>query len=425
MSRRDPPAPLTRLRVRPGRSDLRILPLLAAAALAALLTALPAAGADDALEGLLPVDPLAGGKLFVERGCVRCHAVYGEGGTHGPDLGKTKINRGFLELAGVMWNHSPRMEEEFGRMHFARPVFSDDDMAKIIAFVYFLNYFDSPGDPLRGEALFAEKSCRQCHSVGGAGGTVGGPLDTFGRYASPVFISTAMWNSGPRMAETMQRQGVSRPVFQQGDVRDILAFVRRDAFLGSDESRVFLPPGNPRNGGRLFREKRCTECHAIRGSRWSAGPDLGRVEMHGSLSAIAGFQWNHGPAMWEMMERRGLPVPSFTPREMSDIVTYLYFVQYVEEPGDAATGRVLFVEKGCHSCHAVDQGASSDGPAVAEMEPFQTPAAVIAAMWNHASEMERLTWEKNIVWPTVKGREMANLVAFLLSAAKQPASAPR
>jgi len=408
-----------------SRAHHSLAPLAGAASLAFVLLASPAAGAEDALEGLLPEDPLAGGKLFVQRGCVRCHAVYGEGGALGPDLGKTKINRGFLELAGVMWNHSPRMQEEFGRLHFARPVFTEDEMAKIIAFVYFLNYFDSPGDPVRGEALFAEKSCRRCHSVGGAGGAAGGPLDEFGKYASPVFISTAMWNSGSRMTEAMRREGVPRPIFEQSDIRDILAFVRRDAHRGDDENRVFLPPGNPRNGGRLFREKRCVECHAIRGARWSAGPDLGRAELHGSLSAIAGFQWNHGPAMWEMMERKGLPVPRFTPREMSDIVTYLYFVQYVEEPGDESAGRALFVEKGCRSCHAVDEGTSSEGPAVAGMEPFHSPAAVIAAMWNHASEMERLTWEKNIVWPTVMGREMADLVAFLLSASKQPAAETR
>jgi mono/diheme cytochrome c family protein len=383
-----------------------------------------APGQAGRLEGLLPEDPLAGGKLFVEKGCARCHAVYGQGGRGGPDLGKTKINRGFLELAGVMWNHSPRMEEEFHRLKFIRPTFTEEEMAKIIAFVYFLNYFDSPGDPARGQLLLVEKGCQRCHSVGGIGGQIGKPLDGYRRYASPVFISTAMWNNGPRMAEAMRRLGVPRPTFQAGDVRDILAYVRSAALPQPDESRVFLPPGNPLNGSRLFRDKHCTDCHAISGSEWSAGPDLGRAELRGSLSTIAGFQWNHGPAMWEMMERRGLPVPRFTEREMSDIVTYLYFIQYVEEPGDAVAGRKLFIEKGCNTCHGVTAEASAEGLRVTEMEPFRTPAAVIARMWNHASEMERLTWEKNIVWPTVKGGEMADLIAFLLSSAPAPDPAP-
>ncbi len=372
-------------------------------------------------EGYLPDDPLAGGRLFIEKGCVRCHAINGEGGAGGPDLGKAKTDRGFLELAGVMWNHSPRMDEEFGRQKFSRPTFTEDEMAKIIAFVYFLNYFDNPGDRERGQALFVEKGCQRCHAVGGRGGQVGKALDSYSRYASPIFISTGMWNNGARMAETMRQLGIPRPTFMPGDVRDIMAYIRGAGDLPTGENQVFLPPGNPRHGARLFREKHCIDCHAIRGTGWSAGPNLGRAELRGSLSTIAGFQWNHGPAMWEMMQSRGLPVPEFTPAEMSDIVAYLYFIQYIEEPGDAASGQRLFSEKGCSSCHATTGEGPSDGQRVTEMEPFSTPAAVIAAMWNHASEMERLTWEKNIVWPTVRDNEMADLIAFLLASSSTAA----
>ncbi len=395
----------------------------AAALLSVLLVAAPrpaAAEEEDLLESLLPENPLEGGKLFVMKGCVRCHAIYGEGGVSGPDLGKTKLNRGFLEIAGIMWNHSPRMEEEFQRLRLVRPKFTEDEIAKIIAFVYFLNYFDSQGDPVHGEALFDEKGCRRCHSVAGVGGAVGKPLDSYREYPSPVYISTAMWNNGPRMAQTMRKLGVPRPTFQAGDVRDILSYIRAAMGPDSSASQVFLPPGSPRNGKRLFQDKGCTECHAIRGSGWGVGPDLGRAELRGSLSTIAGFQWNHGPAMWEMMESRGRPVPHFTEREMSDIVTYLFFIQYVEAPGDPAAGRRLFAEKGCNSCHATAEGGESQGPRITEMEAFRTPAAVIAAMWNHASEMERMTWEKNIIWPTVQGPEMANLIAYLLSVAGGP-----
>lgn len=376
----------------------------------------------DRLESFLPDDPLAGGRLFIEKGCARCHSIFGEGGTGGPDLGKSKIDRGFLELAGVMWNHSPRMDEEFGHQKIERPRFTEEEMAKIIAFVYFLNYFDSPGDPEHGRALFVEKGCRQCHAVGGAGGRIAPPLDRYSRYPSPVYISTAMWNAGVRMAESMKRLGVPRPIFKPGDVRDILAYIHGAADRQVDAGRVYLPPGNPRHGARLFRERHCIDCHAIRGTGWSAGPNLSRRQLHGSLSTIAGFQWNHGPAMWEMMQGRGLPVPEFTAPEMSDIVAYLYFIQYVEEPGDPASGKELFAEKGCSTCHATTTAAPSEGPRVADMEVFTTPAAVIAAMWNHASEMEQLTWEKNIVWPTMQGSEMADLIAFLLAAS--PATVP-
>ncbi len=372
-------------------------------------------GQEKELLMLLPEDPLAGGKLFVEKGCVHCHAIYGEGGKRGPDLGKTKLNHGFLELAGVMWNHSPRMEGEFSKLKLVRPTFSAEEMAKIIAFVYFLNYFDSPGDAERGKRLFEEKACSRCHSVGGVGGKSAKSLDRFRRYASSVFMSTAMWNSGDKMADAMHRLGIQRPTFEPGDVRDILTYVRKGAEYDPDEDQVFLPPGNPRNGSRLFRTKHCTDCHAIQGSAWSAGPDLAQAELRGSLSTIAGFQWNHGPAMWEMMRNRGLRIPRFTEQEMSDIVAYLFFLQYEEAPGDEAAGRRLFGEKGCENCHGGGSDSTAIGPGVKEMEPFRNPAEVIAAMWNHASEMEQMTWEMNIVWPILKDTEMADLIAFLLS----------
>ena len=35
----------------------------------------------------LPQDPTKGARLFVNKGCVKCHALKGEGGNVGPDLG--------------------------------------------------------------------------------------------------------------------------------------------------------------------------------------------------------------------------------------------------------------------------------------------------------------------------------------------------
>jgi cytochrome c2 len=374
-----------------------------------------AIGAEDSIESFLPENPLSGGKLFIEKGCVHCHAIYGEGGKGGPDLGHTKLNRGFLEVAGVMWNHSPRMEEEFERLKLVRPTFTAEEMAEIIAFVFFLNHFDAPGDPARGEQLFSEKGCQRCHSVGGVGGRAGQPLDRFRRYTSAVHMSTALWKKGAEMAEVMERMGVPRPTFQSGDVRDILAYIQEESLPQPDESKVFLQPGNPRNGERLFRTKHCIECHAVDRSRWHVAPDLSDAAIRGSISTIAGFQWNHGPGMWEMMKQRGLRIPQFTEREMSDIVTYLFFLQYFEEPGDPVGGAKLFVDKGCNACHTMSGEGSTEGPGVAEMELFDSPAAVIAAMWNHASEMEQMTWEKNIVWPILKESEMADLIAFLVA----------
>ncbi|MFQ5875373.1 MAG: hypothetical protein ACE5JL_16455, partial [Dehalococcoidia bacterium] len=81
----------------------------------------PAFGGHEALSPLLPGDPLEGSRLFTEKGCLDCHAVHGVGGTTGPDLGRGILNRPLLEIAGVMWNHSPGMAHVFREQRVSRP----------------------------------------------------------------------------------------------------------------------------------------------------------------------------------------------------------------------------------------------------------------------------------------------------------------
>ena len=78
-----------------------------AAGAAALLVGVGLAGAPAARCDF--GDPIRGQSLFVEKGCVQCHAVRGTGGRVGPDLGRTAVKGSFFELAAGMWNHSPVM----------------------------------------------------------------------------------------------------------------------------------------------------------------------------------------------------------------------------------------------------------------------------------------------------------------------------
>lgn len=45
-------------------------------------------GGHEALSTLLPGNPLEGSRLFIEKGCLRCHAIQEVGGVTGPDLGR-------------------------------------------------------------------------------------------------------------------------------------------------------------------------------------------------------------------------------------------------------------------------------------------------------------------------------------------------
>jgi hypothetical protein len=144
------------------------------------------------------------------------------------------------------------------------------------------------------------------------------------------------------------------------------------------------------------------------------GPDLA-IKLKGSLMRIAGSMWNHGPRMWATMAERQVAVPSLGTEEMSDLISYLYFFQFIDPPGDPGRGGAIFKEKRCATCHASARGGKPVAPPVADvMEKLRTPVEVITEMWNHAGKMEEKMAEENVAWPVLKGGEMADLIAYLL-----------
>jgi cytochrome c551/c552 len=153
-------------------------------------------------------DPTKGQSLFVSKGCVECHAVRGAGGRVGPDLGRTAVKGSFYEISAAMWNHSSTMGEKMAELRLVRPTFRESELADLLAFLYFLNYFDEPGDPNVGKVLFAQKHCIQCHSLGRIGGVSGPRLDTLPRGTSPLRIAQDLWNHGPAMIPAVRRMGL-------------------------------------------------------------------------------------------------------------------------------------------------------------------------------------------------------------------------
>jgi mono/diheme cytochrome c family protein len=372
----------------------------------------PAAAGHEALSALLPGNPLEGSRLFTGKGCLGCHAVHGVGGTTGPDLGRGILNRPLLEIAGVMWNHSPGMERVFQEKRLARPRLEAGEMASLLAFLYYLGSLDPPGDAVIGARLFRQKGCQTCHSVGGQGGRIGPELDPYSRYASPLHLTAGLWRRGKAMAAKMEERRVPRPSFEGNDIPDLLAYIRS---AGGSSERVYVLPGNPKRGEELFTEKRCVECHSVRSHGGKVGPDLG-LTVKGSLMRIAGTMWNHGPKMWAKMAERGIEVPSLGTEEMADLISYLYFFQFIDPAGDTRRGWVAYKEKRCGTCHAATGAGKPVAPPLADLiEKLATPLEVVTAMWNHAGKMEEKMSEQNVAWPVLKGGEMADLMDYLLS----------
>jgi len=132
---------------------------------------------------------------------------------------------------------------------------------------------------------------------------------------------------------------------------------------------------------------------------------------------VAGAMWNHGPGMWTRMSRRGVEVPKLSPEETSDLIGYLYFLQFIDPPGNPQRGLAVYREARCVTCHESVAGGKRAAPSLtASGDRFNSSLEVVASMWNHGAQMEQLMAEVNVAWPTLKGTEMADLIAYLLAA---------
>src|SRR3989304_2637893 len=181
-------------------------------------------------EELLPEDPLAGARIFEQKGCVKCHALGGEGGRIGPDLGKIYLKGSLYDIAGILWNHAPIMRERMQELKIQRPEFTPQEMSNLIAFLsayqYYLAQLGKPGDPVTGERLFREKSCIECHSFEEAWEKPGPSLKYYKNKYSLIGLAQVMWNTGPEMEQTMARLKIKRPKFQGDEMIDLLAFLQ-------------------------------------------------------------------------------------------------------------------------------------------------------------------------------------------------------
>jgi mono/diheme cytochrome c family protein len=285
-------------------------------------------------------------------------------------------------------------------------------MASLLSFLYYIGSLDTPGDAAAGERLFREKQCQTCHSLGGNGGKQGPALDSYSRYASPIYLSLGLWNRGKVMAGVMEAMAIPRPGFEKNNIADLFAYMRS---FGRSVERVYAKPGSPRNGEKLFVAKRCVVCHSVTPQGDPTRANLRARLIKGSLMNIAGAMWNHGPKMWADMARRGITMSALTTEEMSDIIGYLYFLQFIDPPGVAERGRTVFQEKRCGKCHGAPEKGAAQGLDFAKSDKLKTQLEVVTEMWNHASTMEEKMLKESLEWPVFRGGEMADLVAYLIS----------
>ncbi len=358
----------------------------------------PSATAADA-------DIMRGWRTFHNKGCVDCHAIWDQGGRVGPDLGR--IRAGSLTggtLAGVMWNHIPKMLGQMKQIGHPPTVLSRDEMADLFALMFFVRQLDEPGDARRGEGILRAKGCVQCHEMGSEGKGIGPDLAKWGQFVNPIAWSQMMWEHAPTMQDAMRRSGITWPKLEGADLVHIIAYVRSMGLAGE---KTYLRPGSAMRGEKLFVEKNCDHCHP------GAGPDLRAADLPSSVGALASRMWNHSPEMSKAMMEQDVARRPIDAQELADIVAFVLALTTVDRGGDAERGGKIFLQKGCAQCHEREEAAKSPAPAIGKLGVNASPVNIAAAMWNHGETMLAKMTEAGLSWPVFHDHEMADLLAYL------------
>ena len=171
-----------------------------------------------------PGSPRRGQTLFAEKRCNACHTIAGEGGRGGPELSTRgrELARSVPDIAAMMWNHRQQMQTEFTRRGIPFVSFEGQEMADVIAYLYFVNYARVSGTPDRGRRVF-EKKCSACHVMGRK--SVGPDLTITAGLDKPIGIIAAMWNHASGMEAQVRARGLTWPRMEAGDTADLTAFL--------------------------------------------------------------------------------------------------------------------------------------------------------------------------------------------------------
>lgn len=268
-------------------------------------------------------------------------------------------------------------------------------------------------DPLAGSRVFGTKGCSNCHAVNGVGGKLASDLGRISGPRSFYDLASAMWNHIPEMSAQMRKLGKPPLQLNPRETGDLIAFLATVNY--------FDPEGDPKVGNKIFIDKQCVICHQIERVGGVFGPSLDSLVQFGPIF-FAASMWNHGPAMAEAMQARGIKRPVFTGRELRDLIAYVKSVSRArrDQPvqvlaGPAQEGKKLFAARGCVDCHGIKGTGGPVGPALAGRKLYPSLFEFAAAMWNKGPIMTREMKRRNVPVPPLQANELADIVGYLYS----------
>jgi cytochrome c551/c552 len=265
-----------------------------------------------------------------------------------------------------------------------------------------------------GAAVFGEKGCIRCHSINGVEPSLGPDLRTIGSTRTFQDLTAALWNHLPDMNRRMAELGIERPHLSGREAGDLFAYLYT---LG-----YFDAAGDAERGKRLFSEMSCIRCHQVEGVGGVVGPVLDHVGARGAPIEIAAAMWNHGPAMIEAAEARGIARPRMSGHDLTDLIAFLEAAGHeipAENlyvlPGDADAGALLIEDRGCVECHGNPGSGGLSAPDLAGVSRNSSLIDFVALMWNKAPGMMAALRARDLEFPHLEPQDFANVVAYLYS----------
>jgi cytochrome c2 len=114
--------------------------------------------------------------------------------------------------------------------------------------------------------------------------------------------------------------------------------------------------------------------------------------------------------MRQLYNQEKLQWPSFAETEMNDMIVFLYSLNYLDKPGDAAKGEKIFAQKRCIECHF--KSGEEKQKLLGAMKAINT-TQFAAELWNHTSAMEAAMVTQGVPWPEMTGAQLRDVLAFL------------
>jgi mono/diheme cytochrome c family protein len=332
--------------------------------------------------------------LHNETFCLQCHSIRGEGNRTAPDLAQKLVSTYTpAALASVLWNHTPAMWNEMAARVVTRPLLTDAEWEDVFAYLYSLQFFDRPGDAKRGQKVFNDKECSSCHSVTLPSSGVGTGVPAWKMVDDPVALLEQMWNHATPMKGEIAEQRRQWKKLNGREFADLTAYVQSVQKIPEGEAAGKFSLPEPAGGVMPF-ETNCGLCHSA--------PTLAAGLRNQTWMDIGAGMWNHAPLMRTF--------PPISVDEMRKILAYVWELQYMGPPGNAARGQRVFEQKRCITCH--NDGSTGAAKSPRPGKTF-TPFSMVALGWSPGRQMHQAMMNKGVRWPYLSADDMSNLVAYL------------